>query len=529
MDEHLHTLVLPEVERGFLIDGLRLSRLHVRHDHIQGLLVVLHQLRLRGVGGTADARGQHVVHGSLVVVLLDVHRTHREGAGLRGGGVQVLLVDTPLATHEVEAAEAEHDGLLESRHEHTHEAHAGEVVDRPHAVHIFHQGDAELIPVDARRVAITQFHATGAHVGDEAVGQRCAVAVGVEHLGRDAHFILIVALVLVEGEVLVDILHVGSGLVAGVVRLGLVFGLRRVALRVVVELISVEDALLLVVVVGAAEVVVVVAGRVVAPGFDDTVVGDDAAVHHRVEPLLIRPELPLLVIGKAVETHILQLSGTGGGGEGVGLCGLHRDLTPLGRHEVAGAVNRHTALIELLTIAQDILRDLTEVEVEVAAVVGGGAVLTGVDEGIEQPELDVLDVRLFEVVGLKIAHHTAPLRLGLTERTVAVEVARQVIRSALRGVVGQVQHLESRGGAVVGALVAVGIELLHIDLTHIVVRQLVEVALDVARRERRAAAGEDGIYGIPRQLRTVIAAGDTRLVGKLREHRRHARECPRLG
>ena len=267
---------------------------------------------------------------------------------------------------------------------------------------------------------------------------------------------------------------------------------------------------------------VVVAGRVVAPGLDNTVVGDDAAVHHRVEPLLIRPELPLLVIGKAVETHILQLSGTGSRGEGVGLRGLLRNLTPLGHREVTGAVNRHTALIELLTVAQDILRDLTEVEVEVAAVVGGGAVLTGIDEGIEQPELDVLDVRLFEVVGLKIAHHTAPLRLGLTERTVAVEVARQVIRSALRGIVGQVQHLECRGGAVVGALVAVGIELLHIDLTHIMVRQLVEVALDVTRRERRAAAGEDGINGVPRQLRTVIAAGDTRLVGKLREHRRHA-------
>ena len=46
MDEHLHALVLSEVERSLLIDGLRLAVLHIRHHHIQCLLIILHELRL---------------------------------------------------------------------------------------------------------------------------------------------------------------------------------------------------------------------------------------------------------------------------------------------------------------------------------------------------------------------------------------------------------------------------------------------------------------------------------------------------
>ena len=147
------------------------------------------------------------------------------------------------------------------------------------------------------------------------------------------HLVLVVAFILVEREVLVDVLHVRTSLVAGVIRFGAIVGVGRVALWIVDALIAFEDALLLVVIVGAAIVVVVVAGRVVAPGRDDAVVGDDAAVHHGIEPFLIGSELTFLLIVQAVIAHILQGTRAAGGGKRVGLHGLYGYLTPLGSGE----------------------------------------------------------------------------------------------------------------------------------------------------------------------------------------------------
>ena len=193
--------------------------------------------------------------------------------------------------------------------------------------------------------------------------------VGVEDLWRNAHTILVIALLLVEGEVLVDVLHVGIGLVACVVRLRLFFRLWRITLGVVIQFIAVQYAAALVVVVRAAEAVVVIASRVVTPGFDDAVVGDDATVYHLVEPLLVGAILALLVVVESVEADILQPSRARGGGEGIGLGGLHGYLSPLGGGIVARAIDGHAALVEFLTVAQDVLRDLAQVEVEVTAIV----------------------------------------------------------------------------------------------------------------------------------------------------------------
>ena len=204
------------------------------------------------------------------------------------------------------------------------------------------------------------------------------------------------------------------------------------------------------------------------------------------------------------------------------------NLTPLGGSKATGTafLDRHAALIELLTITQDILRDLTEVEVEVTRIVRGIALLSDIDVGVEQPEFNVFDIRLLEVGGFQFTHHTAPLRLRLAQRTVAVQVARQVIGSSFLGIVGQVQHGQCRGSTVVGTLVAVGVEFLHIDLSHIVVGELFEVTLDMAWREGRGTTGEDGVYIIPCQSCTVIATRYAHLVCRLREHCRHTRQCP---
>ena len=101
--------------------------------------------------------------------------------------------------------------------------------------------------------------------------------------------------------------------------------------------ISVEDTLLFLVVVRAAEIVIVVAGRVITPGLNDTVVGDGTAVNDGVKPFLIGTIFAFLDIIEAVETHVLQ--GTRGSGESIGLCGLLRNLSPLGGCKGTAAVD----------------------------------------------------------------------------------------------------------------------------------------------------------------------------------------------
>ena len=173
----------------------------------------------------ADARRQDVGDGLSLGVLLDVdgadlHRT-RLGAG---AGLKVLLVLSPLSAHEVQASEAQCDGLLESGEEHSHEADAGEVVDAAHLPLPFCQGYAVLVPAHGERVVVAQLGVVVAVVDDIGVLALLSAVVGLQLVVADGDAVLVVALVLVEGIVLVDVLDVGSRLVGGVVRLGLVVG-----------------------------------------------------------------------------------------------------------------------------------------------------------------------------------------------------------------------------------------------------------------------------------------------------------------
>ena len=135
---------------------------------------------------------------------------------------------------------------------------------------------------------------------------------------------------------------------------------------------------------------------------------------------------------------------------------------------------------------------------------------------------------MLKVVGVQLTHHTAPALRGIGQRTVSVQVSGQVIGSALRRIVRQVQDGQRRGGTVIGALVAVGIKLRDIDLAHVVVGKLFKVALDVGRCQRRGAIGEQRVDVVPRQKRTVVAAGHRQLVAALREEGGHTRDNPRL-
>ena len=143
---------------------------------------------------------------------------------------------------------------------------------------------------------------------------------------------------------------------------------------------------------------VVVAGGVLAPSRKQRVV-----LHHAadvVEPFGIGSIGAFLVVGESVEADVLQLARTAGGSKSIGLSGLHGNLTPLRLFEARRAVDGHTALVELLAVAEYILGYLAQIQVELAAVLRGGAFLARIDIRIEEPELHIFDVGLLEVGGL---------------------------------------------------------------------------------------------------------------------------------
>ena len=411
--EHLQVVVLPQVQVGILVDGLRLVLAEVLHDKAECLFVLLGELWLVGVADAGDAWWQDVSHGLALGVLLHVDSTHLQHTRLCAGAcLQALLVLSPSAAHEVERTEAQHDVLFEAGEEHTHETDGGEVVDAAVLRVILGKRYAVLVPTHGARVTVAQLGVVVAVVNDVRLVALLSPIVVLELLVADRYAILIVTLILVERVVLIDILHVGAGLVGGVVGLCLVIAGRRVALRVVNALVAVHDALLLGIEVRASVIVVVIAGGVIAPCFEDAVVGGNDAAY-LVEPVGIGLKGLLFLVGQSVESHVLQLARTAGGGEGVSLRGLAWNLSPLCGLKTAGTVDGHAALVELLAVAQHVLGDFSQVDVEFAAVTACGSVFAGVDKGVEHPELHIFYIGLLEVSGLQTAHHASPLRCGV--------------------------------------------------------------------------------------------------------------------
>ena len=248
-------------------------------------------------------------------------------------------------------------------------------------------------------------------------------------------------------------------------------------------------------------------------------VGKDAVEHRLVHLALNLVEIGTLVeflllsIGESVEAHILQGTAAAGGGECVGHCALGRNLTPLCIGKAVAAVHRHSTLVELLSVSQNILAHLSQVDVEVATIVGGISLILGVDEWVEHPELDVFHVGLLKVVGIQLSHHTTPVELRILKLSVRQQVVHiEVIRTRLRWIISQVEHAQSVGGSLIGALLAQREKLLYIHLSHIVITQLLQVALDVTRGQRTASAGKERVDAIPGKTGAMETAGQSGFV-----------------
>ncbi len=125
--------------------------------------------------------------------------------------------------------------------------------------------NTELIPFHRLAITVTQLDTRLTDVRNK-VGS-------LHHVLRAyAHLVLVVALILVQRVVLVDILHIRESLVTRVVPFCLLVTVRRVTLWHVDAFVAVEDGSLSCVQVSTTEIVVVIVGRVSIPCRAETVV-----------------------------------------------------------------------------------------------------------------------------------------------------------------------------------------------------------------------------------------------------------------
>ena len=211
---------------------------------------------------------------------------------------------------------------------------------------------------------------------------------------------------------------------------------------------------------------VVIVGRVVV---DRIPYGSIHLALHLGEELLISFESSLFIIVQTVVAHILQSTATLCSSKGIGHGRLSRYLSPLSECEIVGTIHRHTTLIELLAIAQDIFRHLAKVDIEVATIFVGIRLLVAVDEWVHEPELQVFDVGLLKVVGIELTHHTTPMSSRVQQLTVVVYIGAEVIRTTLVRVVGNIENRQCCRSSTIATLVAVRIKFANINLTHIMV------------------------------------------------------------
>ena len=281
---------------------------------------------------------------------------------------------------------------------------------------------------------------------------------------------------------------------------------------------------------------VVVAGGVVE--------GRELVALHRVEGdgvealleaadiVAVAGELELVVVGQPVKADVLGDAGAGVVVEGVGQRVLRRYASPYRlAHILVVAVDGYAVLVALETILENVLGDFAEVDVQVAAL---GVGVVGVEERVEEPELDVFDIGLFEVGVVETAHDAAPALFGVLQASVTADVVGvEVVRAALGGVERQVEGLHNLALAVFG--VAAGEDFAHLDLADVRVGELFEVGLEVAGGQRRVALGEHAVDEVPVEQGAVLAVVDVVGQGGLGEEGvrrrvvRRGRQEPRVG
>ena len=118
------------------------------------------------------------------------------------------------------------------------------------------------------------------------------------------------------------------------------------------------------------------------------------------------------------------------------------------------------------------------------------------------------------------------LRIG--KSTIRLEISHiEVVRTALIRIEGNVHRIHRTRLRTISLLLTKWEQLPHVDGSHIVIAQLVEVALDMSRSQRTTLSVEKWVDCVPGHLASVESTCQSRLVLIFREHGRNAGEEPR--
>ena len=94
---------------------------------------------------------------------------------------------------------------------------------------------------------------------------------------------------------------------------------------------------------------------------------------------------------------------------------------------------RQATLVEAALVMQDVLRDISEVDVQVATAPSRRCALVGIR--IHKPELHVLDVRCLEVRLVDLAHDACPAPTRIADLPIGREASCiEVVRAELLGI-----------------------------------------------------------------------------------------------
>ena len=498
MSKELQVAVLAHIVLDTLIHGTCIIRPKVLYGQGQCLLVALHERTTTSIGHTRDAWRYYIVDGHTVVVLLNVYgRDGKVSIGTGGyvASIERILIRTPIAMHQVQSTEAQDALVCKVGHKHTHEADVGEVANATHAFTVgVVQWYAYQVPVDVLYRTIAQSHRSRTYIG-------YILATGAQILWSDGQMVLPVLLALAQGIIGIYILYIGSVLPCCLVAFGRVLTIGRVALWHIDTLVSIQYRYLLTIIIRATEVMIIIVGRVFKQRYAHGVgqVGQGTGVQF-VPECLICSEGLFLLIAQSVQAQVLLGSRTTLIIERIGdTIGLGH-IAPGGFLDVIHiTIDGQTALVCLLTVLQDVFAYLTQIEVQVTAqFLLVRTISLFIEEGVHQPEFDVLYVLCLKVGIVHLAHHTAPSGFGLLQITLGIHIEAQIVWSSLLGIEGHIEHVQC-GIAIVRGLRLIGIQFQFVDGTHIVVGQLVLVALDMTWGQCRTAIGKYGVHTIPCQ------------------------------
>ena len=157
----------------------------------------------------------------------------------------------------------------------------------------------------------------------------------------------------------------------------------------------------------------------------------------------------------------------------------------------------------LLSIAQNILTNITQIDIQITALISRIRVC---QEWVHQPELNVFDIRFFKVCVIQFTHDTTPTILWISQfAIISYFIRRYVVWSTFFWIIAQVQHRQTC--ICIGQHLLIRIHLFFIYRTCAMVRHQIHIILYMFRRITTWLT-KDRVHRVPCQQRTVLVVVD---------------------